>query len=95
MYTTSLHIGQSNKGNYATVRSLRFVENKRVVSTYRKFTDTLGQPKGKSSVVKYDILYNGRKLEIVATVGSEYVVKMPDRTYGRVDIKTEQYLGAY
>ena len=95
MYTTSLHIGQSNKGNYATVRSLRFVNAQAKVSTYKRYTDNLGQAKGKSSVVKYDILFNGRKLEIVATVGSEYVVKMPDRTYGRVDIKTEQYLGAY
>lgn len=97
-----MNVYQTNVGNYGSYSTIHFARTARRV-VHAKITskhnpyETIDKHNVRRTVCepKYDVTHETQRLPIVGTQDNFYIVRMQDRTYGKFDIKTEAFLGAY
>ena len=90
--------GQGTNDNYGYCRTVFLAQTKRRIVTVKNTAkhnphEVVDKHNIRRTVVEPKELAAG--LKIVGTQDTYYVVSMPDRTFGKVDIKTEKFLGKF
>lgn len=96
----NMNIYQTNVGNYGSYSTIHFAQTARRIVNVKNVAkhnphEVVDKHNVRRTITEPKVTAGVDRLWIVGTQNDYYIVRMPDRTYGKVDIKTEKFLGAY